>query len=129
MREQCIVESMVRRCSNSENKMAVGENFGNIFKRKYAESKEARISCFFHHNNNTLPSAYALLLTAAKSEIPCPPNKISKRQDWLCRQENFTSASVKSCNGTSEAHRLQGISNENRRIKTLSSTGSIINQS
>lgn len=133
MREQCIGEPTVRRQEDAATlraKWPLGRIFETDLKGKYTESREARISCCFHHNNNhTLPSAYALLLSVAKSQIPFPPNKISKRQDWLCRQENFMGASIKSCNGTSEAHRLQGISNENWRIKTHSSAGSIINQS
>lgn len=97
-------------------KWLLGRIFETDLKGENAESKEARIHC--NNNKNILPGAYALLLSVAKGRIPCPPNKISKRQDWLCRQENFTGASIKSCNGTSEAHKLQGISNENWRIES-----------
>lgn len=68
MREQYIGESSVRDAATLRIKWPLGRIFETVLKGKYAESKEARISCCFHHNNNnTLPSVYALLLTVAKS--------------------------------------------------------------
>lgn len=75
------------------------------------------LSYLQYHNNNDDDIIVDCVSLLTEANSLAHRTNSAKKQGWLCRQQNFPGASIKSCNGTSEAHRLQGIRNENWRIE------------